>query len=155
MYTYKMSIPRGEPIGEFWLLVSSDASTPTQSCQRRVGMPRDLSGRRSLPEARPPVSHNIRGAGEEMTIAFLLWYNKEEVAMSEKEEPIARQIVFPPATLRRLEHDAQEYGRSFNDQVVYVLTVGHRELEYCPPMPKARHKHQKGSADVDRDGSGA
>ena len=50
MHTYKMSIPRSEPIDEFWLLVSSDASTPTQSCQRRVGMPRDLSGRRSLPD---------------------------------------------------------------------------------------------------------
>jgi len=67
--------------------------------------------------------------------------------MSENEESLARQVVFPPATLRRLEHDAETAMRSFNDQVIYVLTVGHRELEYRPPMPKARHKHLKGSAE--------
>ena len=74
--------------------------------------------------------------------------------MSEKEEPVARQIVFPPATLRHLEHDAQINRRSFNDQVIYVLTVGHRELDHRPPLSKTGHKHQKGSAEVARDGSG-
>jgi hypothetical protein len=79
---------------------------------------------------------------------------EEEVVMSEEEDPCVRKIAFPPATLKRLEHDAQAYRRSFNDQVIYVLTVGHRELEYRPPFPRAGHKHLKGSTEVARDGSG-
>jgi hypothetical protein len=74
--------------------------------------------------------------------------------MSEKEKPGARRIVFPPATLRRLEKDAQANGRSFNRQVIYVLTVGHHELDFRPPLPKARRKHQKGGSEVARDESG-
>ena len=60
--------------------------------------------------------------------------------MSEKEEPGTRQIVFPSLTLQRLERDAQANGRSFNDQVIYVLTVGYRELDYRPPVQKERRK---------------
>ncbi len=74
--------------------------------------------------------------------------------MSEEKGPCVRRITYPLATLKRLEHDAEENARSFNDQVIYVLTVGHRELEYRPPLPKAGHKHQKGSARAARHGSG-
>jgi hypothetical protein len=74
--------------------------------------------------------------------------------MSEEKGPYVREIVFPPATLKHLEDDAKKNGRSFNDQVIYVLTVGHRELDHRPPLPKARHKRQEGSTDVARDGSG-
>jgi hypothetical protein len=63
--------------------------------------------------------------------------------MSQEEESCVRQIVFPPATLKRIERDALRYRRSFNDQVIYVLTVSHRELEHCPPLPKAGPKPPK------------
>ena len=86
--------------------------------------------------------------------ALLSLYNCEGVAMSEEKGPYVREIVFPPATLKHLEDDAKKNGRSFNDQVIYVLTVGHRELDHRPPLPKARHKRQEGSTDVARDGSG-
>jgi hypothetical protein len=59
--------------------------------------------------------------------------------MAEMEEPYVRRIVFPPTTLRRLEHDALANRRSLNDQVIYVLTIGHRELDDRPPLPKYKH----------------
>ena len=68
--------------------------------------------------------------------------------MSEKEELIARQIIFPPATLKRLERDAKASGRSFNDQTIYVLIVGLRELDGRPPLPKVRHKPKRGAEET-------
>jgi len=58
--------------------------------------------------------------------------------MSEIDTHSVRQIVFPPAVLKRLEGDAAVNKRTFNDQVIYVLTVGHRELDDRPPIAKRR-----------------
>ena len=63
--------------------------------------------------------------------------------MSKEELPGVRQVEFPPLVLKRIEHDAATYGRSFNDQVIYVLTIGHMELDERPPLPKTGPKRRK------------
>ena len=74
--------------------------------------------------------------------------------MSKAEESRSRRVVLPPAVVKRIERDASASGRRFSDQVLYVLTIGHRELDHRPPLSKAGPKRGQNSAKMTPDGSG-
>lgn len=75
--------------------------------------------------------------------------------MPNAKEPRARRVVLPSSMVKRIERDAAASGRRFSDQLLYVLTIGHRELDFSPAAAKVKAETPVESAEVARDGSSA